>query len=71
MSERYDKYDLVFAIAFALTRRRGELKRIPTHDGIRCLEPAARAVIEHLLRCGWRIERAGSTTPPHSGGAAK
>jgi len=71
VSGRYNNDDLVFAIAFALTRRRGELKRIPTHDGIRYLEPAARAVIEHLLRCGWQIERTGPGTPPHSAGAAK
>ncbi len=56
MSEQRDD-DLAFDIAYALSRQRKVLRRIPDHKDIEHLRLAAKAVIRHLRLCGWRLDK--------------
>lgn len=56
MSDEQDR-DMAFSIAFALSRWKGTLRRVPKHDSIPHLMPVARAVMRQLRLTGWRFTK--------------
>jgi hypothetical protein len=63
--ERNTDDDLASDIGFALWRSPFRLKRGQGIDACRFI---ARAVVEHLKRCGWRFYHVPSSTGPSSRG---
>ena len=51
------KDDLAFTIAFALSRQKGTLQRVPKHDSILHLTPVAKAIIRQMELSGWRVTK--------------
>ena len=49
--------DLAFTIAFALSRQKGTLRRVPKHDSIPHLTPVAKAIIRQMELSGWRVTK--------------
>ncbi len=69
MSDYDDDRTLGFDIAYELSCHRKKLERIPSHDSIAHLRPIAEAVIRHIRRCGWRIDKR-PMPPMHTAGAS-
>ncbi|TVQ35663.1 MAG: hypothetical protein EA356_07155 [Geminicoccaceae bacterium] len=61
-----DPDDPSFDVAFALSRQRKRLRRIPDHDGIEWLRPVARAVLAQLSLAGWEVRRRQRERRVHS-----